>query len=169
MNEENKKKREGLEEQEGIGKRQEEEKEKCEEYLNGWKRALADYDNLKKELSNERVQMQNSAIEHIFFSLLPVLDNFDQALRFKPDGLDDKTEKWLQGILHVRTQLENVMQEMGFEELGKEGEMFDPHFHSAVIEQESEEKESGIILEVHKRGWKRGERLIRPAIVIVSK
>ncbi len=166
MNEENKKDQEG---QEGIGKRQEEEKDKYEEYLNGWKRALADYDNLKKELANERVQMRNSAIEQIFFSLLPVLDNFDQALRFKPDGLDEKSEKWLQGILHVRAQLENVMQDMGFEELGKEGEMFDPHFHSAVDERESDEKESGIILEVHKRGWKRGERLIRPAIVIVSK
>jgi molecular chaperone GrpE len=143
--------------------------QKCEEYLNGWKRALADYDNLKKDLMNERVQMRNLAIEQMSLSILPVLDNFDQALRFKPDGLDEKTEKWLQGILHVRTQLENVMQDMGCKPFGKDGEQFDPLQHSAVDKRESEGKESGIILEVHKRGWKRGERLIRPAIVIVSK
>lgn len=156
----------------GGSSKEAEEKQRCgncEEYLNGWKRALADYDNLKKELASERVQMRNATIEQISLSLLPVLDNFDQALKFKPDGLDEKTEKWLQGILHVRTQLESVMQEMGFEQLGKEGELFDPHFHSAVIEQESEGKDRGIILEVHKRGWRRGDRLIRPAIVIVSK
>ncbi|MBI4714131.1 nucleotide exchange factor GrpE [Candidatus Uhrbacteria bacterium] len=143
--------------------------EKCEEYLNGWKRALADYDNLKKELAGERVQMKNLAIEQMSLSILPVLDNFDQALRFKPVGLDDKSEKWLQGILHVRTQLENMLQEIGLEPFGKEGELFDPHLHDAIAQKESKEKESGTILEVQKRGWKHGERLIRPAIVIVSK
>jgi len=165
MNEENKK---NQEDKEGIGKRQEEEKQKCDEYLNGWKRALADYDNLKKELANERVQMRNTAIEQISFSFLPVLDHFDQALKFKPDGLDEKSEKWLQGILHVRTQLENVLQEMGLESFGKEDDQFDPHLHDAVSEQESKDVELGIILQVLQRGWKRGDHIIRPAKVVIS-
>lgn len=144
------------------------EEKKCEEYLNGWKRALADYDNLKKEVANERVKMHQIAIEQFMYSLLPVLDNFDQALLYKPDNLDEKGENWLKGILHVRTQLENVLQELGLEQFGKEGDRFDPYLHEAISEQESE-KETGTILQVIQRGWKRGDRIIRSAKVTLSK
>lgn len=144
------------------------EEKKCEEYLNGWKRALADYDNLKKEIAGERVKMYQSASEQITQSLLPILDNFDQALSFKPESLDEKAENWLKGILHVRTQIENVMHELGLEQFGKEGEKFDPHLHEAISEHESE-KETEIILQVIQRGWKRGDRIMRPAKVTLSK
>ena len=82
----------------------------CDEYLTGWKRALADYDNLKKDLARERTQMHVHAVERSLLAILPVLDNFDAALKFAPTEVDPKTKQWLQGVLHVRTQLEDAFQ-----------------------------------------------------------
>ena len=147
---------------------QEESCEKCTEYLNGWKRALADYDNLKKELSSERVRMRQFAIEQTAHQLIPVLDHFDQALRFKPNAVDANVENWLQGLLHVRAQLEAIILEMGLEPFGKEGETFDPYVHEAASEETHEGSTSGIILQILQRGWKQGDRVIRPAKVIIS-
>lgn len=142
--------------------------EKCPEYLSGWKRALADYDNIKKELSTARISIYQSAIEQVADQLIPVLDNFDQALKFKPEGLDKTTESWLQGILHVRTQMENILKDMGLEPFGVIGENFDPHQHEASSEQQIENSPSGIILDVLQRGWRRNKFIVRPAKVIVS-
>jgi molecular chaperone GrpE len=143
--------------------------QKSEEYLNGWKRALADYDNLKKDLSNERARMRQMAIEHTAHQLIPVLDHFDQALRFKPAGVDASVENWLEGILHVRTQLEAIILEMGIEPFGKEGEMFDPYLHETASEEVREGAVPGTILQVVQRGWKRESHVIRPAKVIIAK
>lgn len=141
--------------------------EKCAEYLHGWKRALADYDNLKKDLAKERVDIRRSATQHVAFQLLPVLDNFDQSLKFQPEGLDGKAQGWLQGILHVRTQLESVMRELEIEPFGEVGEVFDPNRHEAGGERVQENVESGTVIEVIQRGWKQGERIVRPAKVII--
>ncbi len=166
MNEEEKKDQEGLKGPRGP---KGEECEKCDEYLNGWKRALADYDNLKKELSGERTRMRQLAIEGTAHQLIPILDHFDQALRFKPAVVEANVENWLQGVLHVRTQLESIVRSMGIESFGTEGEMFDPHLHEAASEESREGTASGIILQVTQRGWKREGNVIRPAKVIISK
>ncbi|MBI5370379.1 nucleotide exchange factor GrpE [Candidatus Uhrbacteria bacterium] len=141
---------------------------KCEEYLNGWKRALADYDNLKKDLATERVTMRAAALEDLAHRLIPGLDHFDQALKCKPDDLPQTAEPWAQGLLHVRTELESVMRELGAEPFGQVGEAFDPHIHEAIADQSSRDHDAGSVVEVVERGWKRGNRLIRPAKVIVS-
>lgn len=143
--------------------------DQCEQFILGWRRALADYDNLKKDLSAERVRMreylQNDAVERI----IPVLDNFDSAFAFKPEGLDPKVENWLQGLLYVRTQLESVVGEFQAVAFGQIGDVFDPTLHDAGAEKEVEGKEAGVIVEVVRRGWKHGDHVIRPAKVIVSK
>jgi len=143
--------------------------DQCEQFILGWRRALADYDNLKKDLSAERVRMreyvQNDAVERI----LPVLDNFDSALAFKPEGLDPKVENWLQGLLYVRTQLEGVVGEFQAVAFGQVGDVFNPTLHDAGAEKEVEGTEPGVIVEVVRRGWKHGDHVIRPAKVIVSK
>ena len=140
----------------------------CEEYLQGWKRALADYDNLKKEFASARSGMYQSAVQQTAQQLIPILDSFDQALRFKPEGLDKQTESWLQGILYVRTQLESVMKEMGIEPFGTIGDSFDPHQHESSSEETREGTPAGVVLDVLQRGWKRDQSILRPAKVIVS-
>jgi len=123
--------------------------EHCEQYLLGWKRALADYDNVKKDTANERVRMREYITDDVV--------------------IDEKIENWMQGLLYVRTQLETVLSEMGAVTFGQVGDTFDPITHDAAGEREEKEAEAGKIIEIICRGWKRGDHVVRPAKVIVSK
>lgn len=142
--------------------------EKCAEYLGGWKRALADYDNLQKDLARERSELRLRAKEDVAHQLIVVLDNFDQAAKFQPEGLAKDVETWLMGLMHVRNQLEGVMQDLGLMSYGAIGETFDVHLHDAGGERTEEGKEDQEILEVAQRGWKLGEKIVRPAKVIIN-
>jgi molecular chaperone GrpE len=132
------------------------EADKAVEYLAGWKRALADYDNLKKDLGRERTEMRAAATMNTAMQLIPVLDNFDAAMKHAGD------DAWAKGIGHIRTQLDDVLRQMGVEPYGAVGEMFDANLHEAVG------GEGETIAEVVSRGWKLGEKIIRPAKVIIN-
>lgn len=142
---------------------------KCDEYLAGWKRALADYDNIKKDLARERGEMRIAAIADAAIRVIPVLDNFDVAVKFLPADIDDKLRNWLTGILFIQTQLEEAIKSMGAEPYGSAGDTFDANLHDAVGEREDEGAKPHSIVEVVSRGWKIGEKIIRPAKVIVNK
>ncbi len=140
----------------------------CPEYLAGWKRALADYDNLKKDLVKERAEIRQYTTQQLVDSLIPALDHFGQALRFEPDG-DPKVKTWITGVLHVRKEFEEALRQFGAEAFGKPGEKFDPNLHEAVQEREDADQDDQAILEVVDAGWKLNGRVIRPARVIVNK
>ncbi len=142
--------------------------QKCEEYLAGWKRALADYDNLQKDLARERAEIRARVKQDVAHQLIGVLDNFDQAAKFQPEGLSKELEVWLTGLMHVKTQLEGVMRDLGLEPYGAVGETFDAHLHDAGGEKSEEDKADQAILEVVTRGWKLGDRIVRPAKVIIN-
>lgn len=141
----------------------------CDEYKLGWQRALADYDNLKKDLGKEKDGMRRALKEDVAESIIPILDHFDQALKFKPQGLDATAENWVTGMMHVRNQLESVLLDMGVTPFGAVGDIFDPHLHESVGEREEDSQAENAIVEVSMRGWKLGEKVIRPALVIVKK
>jgi len=141
---------------------------KYEEATAGWKRALADYDNLKKDLAKERADMTRHVQWRAAQSFLPVLDNFDQAVKFTPAGLDQQAQNWLAGILFIRVQLERALAELGCEPFGAAGDPFDPNLHEAVSQRKEEGTEPGVVLDVARRGWKMGDTVVRPAGVIVS-
>lgn len=142
--------------------------EKCEEYLAGWKRALADYDNLIKDLNRLKSDLRQSSKQDIIEFLLPVLDNFDQAVSHAPDELSDKTKNWLQGILHIKDQLESVLRDLGAEAYGAPGAVFDPHLHDAAGEVNDPNQDDQTIIQVTSHGWKIGEKIIRPAKVVIN-
>lgn len=144
------------------------EEDKSAEYLAGWKRALADYDNLKKEQGRERVEMRAAATADAASRIIPVIDNFDTAVKFVPEGIDDKLKNWLMGILFVQTQLDEVLRQMGVEPYGEAGDPFNANLHDAAGERADASAKPGTILEVVARGWKMGERIVRPAKVIVN-
>lgn len=139
------------------------------EYLAGWKRALADYDNLKKEQGRERVEMRAAATADAASRIIPVIDNFDTAVKFVPEGIDAKLKNWLMGILFVQTQLDEVLRQMGVEPFGEVGDPFDANLHDAVGERADEKVAANAIVEVVARGWKMGGKIVRPAKVIVNK
>ncbi|MBI2473394.1 nucleotide exchange factor GrpE [Candidatus Uhrbacteria bacterium] len=142
--------------------------EKCEEYLTGWKRALADYDNLKKDLVRERVEIRARAREDLGQQLIAVLDNFDQAAKFQPENVPQEVQTWLTGLMYVRAQLQTVLQELGLEPFGEAGTPFNAHLHEAAAQRSEPERPDQEILEVSQRGWKMGEKIVRPAKVVIN-
>ncbi len=140
----------------------------CEDYKTGWQRALADYDNLQKNMTRERMGMREGVRESFVQSLLPVVDNFDQAVKFAPADIPENLKAWMQGVMYVQQQFTDAFKELGAESYGEVGDMFDPHLHSAAGEKTEEEKTPGEILEVLQRGWKVGNRAVRPANVIIQ-
>lgn len=149
----------------------EELEKKCAEYLAGWKRALADYDNLKKDLAKEKSAIGEAVRESIALQLIPILDSFDQINHHRPElKLEAEDQKkfsgWCEGVGHVRGQLARIVKDMGLEEVKVDG-AFNPEEHEAVGERD-DGQENGVILEATQKGWRLGGKVIRPAKVIIQ-
>lgn len=140
---------------------------KCEEYLAGWKRALADYDNLKKQTERDRTLICEMSIARAADGMLRLCDQMDNAIsQLPPDP--EGTNPYLKGINIFRSHFEQELNQLGLEPYGVVGEKFDPHIHEAVSSRADESKTDQSILEVTQRGWKMSDRIVRPAKVIVN-
>ncbi len=153
-------------------------KKKAEEYLNGWKRAKADYINREKEIEKEKKDWQKFANLSVIFQLLPILDNFKRAfkvyeeLQLNLEREDLREMKaWVEGVKQIKNQLENLFKALKIEEIKTVGEKFDPFLHESVgVQEENDSNEkSEIIVKEIEPGYKLHGRVIRPAKVIVSK
>lgn len=153
-------------------------KKRAEEYLNGWKRARADYINREKEIEKEKEDWQKFANLSVIFQLLPILDNFKRAFRvyeeLRPNlekGDLQEMKAWVEGIRQIKKQLENLFKALEIEEIKTIGEKFDPFLHESVGVQEGSDStdKSEIIVKEIEPGYKLHGRVIRPAKVIVSK
>lgn len=147
---------------------------KCAEYEQGWRRALADYENLKRDMSARAEESRRAIKASLARELLPVVDNFAQAVKFQPDlstvpeEIKQKIDPWMQGILYIEKQFEEAMSQMGVEPILTDGQ-FDPMWHEAASERQEDDKEDGAILEVMIPGWRLGDIVLRPAKVVVNK
>jgi molecular chaperone GrpE len=142
------------------------EKEKLiEEQKNKFLRALADLDNYKKRVSLEKDELIRYSNELLVKELLPVLDGFTKAIDFARQSNSDDLIK---GIALIKKQIEDAISKFGVKEIESVGRPYDPTLHEAILMKGSE-KAPGIILEEVQKGYTMHERLIRPAMVIVSK
>lgn len=148
--------------------------QKCAEYLSGWKRALADYENLQKQNSSARDDDRRRVRSNLAEDLLPVVDNFGYVTKHVPDVSEcseefkKKFDTWFQGIGHIERQFAEAMKNMGVEPIPSVGTIFDPNLHeSGGSRSEPGKKEHEIIEELIK-GWKIGDVVLRPAKVIVN-
>ncbi len=139
---------------------------KEEEYLEGWKRCLADFDNYKKQQSKTFEDLRTYATEDLMREIIPILDSFDLALKSVPGR--GVSKEWKQGVVYIKGQLEDVLKTRGLEKIRVEGEKFNPELHEAIENVESD-KESGTVLEEVQQGYKIGEKVIRPARVKVAR
>lgn len=141
---------------------------KCEkqkdEYLNGWKRAKADFINLQKDEAKRAMEIIKYSNENLIKDLLPVLDSFDISL-FALKQADESVKK---GFEIIHSQIENILKHQGLEKINSMGAKFNPNIHEIFEEIESD-KESGTILEEIIKGWKLSGKVIRPAKVKVAK
>ena len=149
---------------EGLRARLEEEKERAQQHLASWQRAAADYQNLKRRMEEERSEVGRIASASLVINLLPLMDDLERALRNVDVKLAGLT--WIDGIWLIQRKFEAVLQTAGVKEIPADGETFDPKVHEAISEAEGE---AGKIVSVVQKGYALGERVIRPAMVIVGK
>lgn len=129
-------------------------------------RALADFENYKKRSAGEKENLVRFSNATLIAELLPVMDGFERALieAEKSGG----HEEIIKGIALVKKQMEDVFSKFGAAEIPALGKKFDPHLHEAVWQKESDQPEH-IIIEVLQKGYTLNDRLIRPAMVVISK
>ena len=127
-------------------------------------RLAADFDNYKKRVAREREEYVALANARLLAELLPVLDDLERALSAAEQHEEAQLEE---GVRLVHRSLAALLERHGVELIETDGK-FDPHVHEALLSQPSEEAESGAVLNVVQKGYKLGDRVVRPARVIVA-
>ena len=138
-------------------------KQKAEEYFDSLKRNMAEFDNFKKRMTKEKNSMYSSVVCDVLSDLLPILDNFNQALQNKCED-----EKFKSGMEMIKSQFEDTLKKLGLEEIEAENVEFNPELHEAVMHIEDENLGEKQIVEVLRRGYKYQDRVIRHTMVKVA-
>ncbi len=131
-------------------------------------RNQAELMNYKRRKEEEVSRMLKYSEEDIVREFLPILDNFERAIKMDDDNLDDDVSKFLEGFKMVYTQIKNMLDKFEVKEIEAFGKVFDPTYHQAVMKESNPDKESGIVLEVFQKGYIYKDRVIRPAMVKVN-
>lgn len=171
MSEENK---ENLEEKENLHNEEntqeteknetvDKQKEELEELTDRYKRVLAEFENFKKRSQKERENLYKSILGDIVESILPIMDNLENALK-----VETKDEDYKQGVELVYKQFQDVLNKFGVEEIEAVGKTFDPELHEAVSSIQDEEKEEQEIVQEYRKGYKIGTKVIRHSMVVVA-
>lgn len=129
--------------------------EKDDKYL----RMAAEYDNFRRRSREEKEGIYEAALADTVAELLPIIDNLERAAMF--EGGD----KVLEGLIMTAKATISVFEKLGIEEVGKVGDSFDPNLHNAVLHIDDESFGEGEIVEVFQKGYKKGKRIIRFAMV----
>ena len=138
-----------------------------EEYLTGWQKERADFINYKKQEDERRTMFSESMRERILTRFLSVIDSFNMAFANK-EAWEKVDENWRKGVEYISTQMNTIFEEYGVKAIGQEGEPFDPNIHQSIDVVETDKKEQDhTVAVVIQKGYKLGERVIRPARVNV--
>jgi len=139
---------------------------KAEEYLDGWQRSRAEFANYKKRVLKEHTEIHQLARGEVIKLYLDIADDLERALQ-------DRTEQgegnsWAEGIEIIFQKLRTRLEAEGIKPMNAIGEEFDPNIHEALMKEESDEYESGQIIEVMQEGYWIGDKVLRPAVVRVA-
>ena len=134
-----------------------------DELIDDLKRVAADFDNYRKRALRDQEALVTRAHERLVKELLPVLDDLERALVAAEEHEEAKLED---GVRLVRRELRDALSKEGLVEIATDGE-FDPHVHEALLTQPSD-ADDGAILQVIQKGYRLGDRVLRPARVVVS-
>lgn len=132
--------------------------EEKEKYL----RMLAEYDNFRKRSQREREGIYTDAVSDVVGQILPIADNLERAGKYA-DG-----EKVAEGLRLTMNALNECLTKLGVTAFGAPGDTFDPNLHNAIMHEEDESRGEGEIVEVFQPGYKRGDKIIRYAMVKVA-
>ena len=129
-------------------------------------RKLAEFDNFRKRVERERQEMKRTAAEELVLDLIPVLDNFERALE---QEVDADSNAFREGVNMISRQLQGVLEKRGLEQFDPIGTPFQPELHEAVQQIDDSELPPGTVAWVLARGYLYGGRLLRPAMVGVTR
>jgi len=135
-----------------------------DEYLDLLQRAKADFENYRKRAARDQERLVAHAHERLVRELLPVLDDLERTLQAAERHEDAAL---VDGVKLVEKSLRRALEKEGLTEIDTEGP-FDPHVHEAVLAQPADDAERGAVLEVMQRGYRLGDKVVRPAKVIVA-
>ena len=129
-------------------------------------RQMAEFDNFRKRTDKEKDQMFSMGEKNVLEKLLPIIDNFERG--FDSVQPEDEEDAFVQGMRKIYAQLVKQMEDIGVTPIDAAGKEFDPNLHNAVMQVESEEYGEGKIVSVYQKGYKKGDRILREAIVTVA-
>lgn len=131
-----------------------------EKYL----RMAAEYDNYRRRSAKEREAAYSDAYADALMQIIPVIDNLERAAGYGNAG---DAKQLADGVNMILTQFTSVLEKMGIEAFGEKGDLFDPNIHNAIMHEEDPEQDESILGEVFQRGYRRGDKIIRCAMVKV--
>lgn len=135
-------------------------------------RRQADFENYRKRMERERQETYGRVVAEVVGHLLPVVDNLRRAVDAEAAGQAGESEEFrhfLRGVELIAKQLNGVLETLGVESVQTVGQPFDPHIHEAVAAEESDSFEPDTVMEELVRGYRLGDKLLRPAMVKVAK
>lgn len=150
-----------------LESRLKEKEQEAKELYDRWLRLSAEVENYKKRMEKEKGELYKFANENIIKDLLPVLDNLERALEHGKES--DNFKALLEGVELTHKALLTVLEKYGVSRVEALGEAFDPTSHEAVMVQEDAQRPEGEVIAQMQMGYRLHNRLIRPAMVVVSK
>ena len=140
------------------------ERERAQANYASWQRAAADYQNFKRRVEEERIESARLANAALVMNLLPLADDLERALQNVDTHLAGLT--WVDGIRLIHRKFLALLDMTGVAEIAADGQIFDPALHEAVAQGAGDENR---VLSVVQKGYRLGDRVIRPAMVVVGK
>lgn len=134
--------------------------------LDGWQRSVAELSNARKRFDKQTQQAFTNATIDVVGKLLPIQDDFERALANVPEEIAENP--WFDGFNGIMRKLSNILENINAERIPSVGEPFDPNIHDAISSAPSDEHESGVVMDELQAGYRIGERVIRPALVVVA-
>ena len=133
---------------------------------NQYLRLAADFDNYRKRQAQEREALLNYGAQECMKKIIEVVDNFDRAMQSVEKI--DSVEKMKESFVVLNKQLMDSLTKLGLEQIKAVGEKFDPNIHEAVMQTQTDEYEEDTIVAELQKGYKLGEKVLRPAMVNVA-
>lgn len=148
--------------------RQENEKLRADanDLLDKYRRALADFANYRKRQDRDREQQATLITVDVLRRVVPIIDDLDRALKHIPEELSE--QGWVEGVVLIKRKMDGLLNDFHVEPIEAVGKPFDPNYHSALLQEHSEEYPAGMVMEELEKGYQLGEYMLRPTLVKVS-
>ena len=139
-----------------------------DELINKIKLAQADLVNYRVRKDEETANQLKYANKELIIELLPIVDNFERAIKSEQENVSEEVKKFYEGINLIYKGLKDTFTKYGVEEINRVGQIYDPKMEEAILTGTDESQEDEVVLEVFQKGYKLKDRVIRPASVKIN-